>query len=100
MKKHLSVFLFLFTFAALSALHAYRADDYKQRLTVIYRSAMLSALTEMEDMAGTLEKALLSDTGERSQYLALAAEEGAQVQRSLSSLPLHSMQDLCSPTRD
>ncbi|MBR3905607.1 MAG: germination protein YpeB [Clostridia bacterium] len=88
MKKHLSVFLFLFTFAALSALHAYRADDYKQRLTVIYRSAMLSALTEMEGMAGTLEKALLSDTGERNQYLALATEEGAQVQRSLSSLPL------------
>lgn len=91
MKKHLSVYLgfvFLFSFAPLCALQSHRADDYRQRLTVIYQSAMLTALTEMEDMGGTLEKALLSDMNERTYYLTLAAEEGAQVQRSLSSLPL------------
>ena len=91
MKKYISLYLgmlMIFAFSVLTAFHAHRADAYERQLTDIYQSAMLSALSQMEDVSSVLQKALLSGHAMRPAYLSTAAEEAGQVQRSLSLLPL------------
>lgn len=66
-----------------------RARDYEARLREIYEGAVLSAQRQMEDMQLSLMKAMLSaDPSAVHQYLNLAGGGAAQVQRSLSLLPL------------
>lgn len=68
---------------------AVRAKQYEARLREVYDGAVLSALRQMEDMQLSLSKALLSrDDGAESQYLGRVSAGAAQVQRSLSLLPL------------
>ena len=66
-----------------------RAEGYQARLREVYQGAVLSALRQMEDMQLMLNKALLSgEAGAGAQYLSQASAGAAQVQRSLSLLPL------------
>lgn len=66
-----------------------QSEGYKARLREVYDGAVLSALTEMEEVELSLRKALLSaDAGAGSRYLGRAGAGAAQVQRSLSLLPL------------
>ncbi|MDO5327883.1 MAG: germination protein YpeB [Clostridia bacterium] len=66
-----------------------RADRYESRLREVYDGALLSALRQMEDMQLALSKALLSgDSGAEAEYLNQVSAGAAQVQRSLSLLPL------------
>lgn len=66
-----------------------RARQLENRLQELYDGALLSALRQMEDMQLMLSKALLSaDSGEAMQYLNQAGSGAAQVQRSLTLLPL------------
>ena len=68
---------------------AVRAKRYEARLREVYDGAVLSALRQMEDMQLALSKALLSqDDGAENQYLSRVSTGAAQVQRSLSLLPL------------
>ena len=88
----LTVFVLLLAFAAVSGL-AFRfkneADGYAARLREVYDGAVLSALRQMEDMELALSKALLSqEDGAEAQYLNQVSAGAAQVQRSLSLLPL------------
>ena len=65
------------------------ADGYAARLREVYDGAVLSALRQMEDMQLALSKALLSqENGAEAQYLNQVSAGAAQVQRSLSLLPL------------
>ena len=93
-KKRLSlgVFALLLALAAVSGL-AFRfkseRDGYAARLREIYDGAVLSALRQMEDMQLSLSKALLSqEDGAENRYLNQVSAGAAQVQRSLSLLPL------------
>ena len=74
--------------AGIAARGAIRADKLKARLREVYDGAVLSALRQLEDMELNIEKALLSETGAENQYLNLVSAGAAQVQRSLSLLPL------------
>lgn len=75
--------------AGIGVAEANRASRMEARLHEVYDGALLSALRQMEDMQLMLSKALLSaDTGESMQYLSQASGGAAQVQRSLSLLPL------------
>lgn len=66
-----------------------QADKSQKRLREICDGAVLSALRQMEDMQLSLSKALLSrEGGAESRYLAQVGAGAAQVQRSLSLLPL------------
>ncbi len=66
-----------------------RAERLEARLREVYDGAVLSALRQMEDMQIALSKALLSDDrGAEAQYLNQVSMGAAQVQRSLSLLPL------------
>lgn len=66
-----------------------RAERAEARLREIYEGAVLSALRQMEDMDLALSKALLSDeSGSCAPYLHQVSTGAAQVQRSLSLLPL------------
>ena len=66
-----------------------RAERLEARLREVYEGAVLSALRQMEDMQVALSKALLSsDRGAEAQYLNQVSSGAAQVQRSLSLLPL------------
>lgn len=66
-----------------------RAERLEARLREVYDGAVLSALRQMEDMQLALGKALLSDDrGAEAQYLNQVSVGAAQVQRSLSLLPL------------
>ena len=95
MKKNrlsLGVFALLLALAAVSGL-AFRfkneRDGYAARLREIYDGAVLSALRQMEDMQLSLSKALLSqEDGAENRYLNQVSAGAAQVQRSLSLLPL------------
>ena len=88
----LGVFALLLALAAVSGL-AFRfkgeRDGYAARLRVVYDGTVLSALRQMEDMELALGKALLSQAdGAENQYLNQVSAGAAQVQRSLSLLPL------------
>ncbi|MBR3742348.1 MAG: germination protein YpeB [Clostridia bacterium] len=88
----LGVFALLLALAAVSGL-AFRfkgeRDGYAARLREVYDGAVLSALRQMEDMQLSLSKALLSqEDGAENQYLNQVSAGAAQVQRSLSLLPL------------
>ncbi len=88
----LSVFALLLALAAVSGM-AFRfkseRDGYAARLREVYDGALLSALRQMEDMQLCLSKALLSqENGAENQYLSQVSAGAAQVQRSLSLLPL------------
>lgn len=75
--------------AGFGAVQSIRAAKMEARLQEVYDGALLSALRQMEDMQLMLSKALLSaDPGESMQYLSQASGGAAQVQRSLSLLPL------------
>lgn len=75
--------------AGIGAAAITRAEGYKARLREVYDGALLSALRQMEDMQLALSKALLSgDPGESAHYLNTVSSGAAQVQRSLSLLPL------------
>ncbi len=66
-----------------------RAERYEARLREVYDGAVLSALRQMEDMELALSKALLSgEGGAEAEYLNRVSTGAAQVQRSLSLLPL------------
>ncbi len=66
-----------------------QAQGQKARLHEIYQGALLSALRQMEDMQLSLEKALLTGSSAHcAAYLSQVSSGGAQVQRSLSLLPL------------
>ena len=66
-----------------------RAELLEARLREVYEGTVLSALRQMEDMQLALSKALLSsDRGAEAQYLNQVSVGAAQVQRSLSLLPL------------
>lgn len=68
---------------------AKRAESLEARLREVYDGAVLSALRQMEDMQLALGKALLSaDSGAEARYLNQVSAGAAQVQRSLSLLPL------------
>ena len=72
---------------AVRAIH--RSERSEARLREIYDGAILSALRQMEDMELALNKALLSSQqGPEAQYLNQVSAGAAQVQRSLSLLPL------------
>ena len=88
----LGVFALLFALAAVSGL-AFRfkgeRDGYASRLREVYDGTVLSALRQMEDMELALGKALLSqEDGAENQYLNQVSAGAAQIQRSLSLLPL------------
>ena len=88
----LGVFALLLALAAVSGL-AFRfkseRDECAARLREVYDGAVLSALRQMEDMQLALSKALLSqEDGAENQYLNQVSAGAAQVQRSLSLLPL------------
>ena len=88
----LGVFALLLTLAAALGL-AFRfkseRDVCAARLREVYDGAVLSALRQMEDMQLALGKALLSqEEGAEAQYLNQVSAGAAQVQRSLSLLPL------------
>ncbi len=88
----LSVFALLLALASVSGL-AFRfkgeRDQCAARLREIYDGTVLSALRQMEDMQLSLSKALLSqEDGAENQYLNQVSAGAAQVQRSLSLLPL------------
>ena len=75
--------------AVTSARLSARADRLKARLQEVYDGAVLSALRQMEDIQLAMSKALLSDDrGAEAQYLNQVSMGAAQVQRSLSLLPL------------
>ena len=81
----------LFALAAASGMavkNLLRAEGYEARLREVYDGAVLSALRQLEDMELSLSKALLSDPGAESEYLGRVCAGAAQVQRSLSLLPL------------
>jgi spore germination protein len=91
-KFSLGIFVLLLMLAAVLGL-AFRfkseRDGYAARLWEIYDGAVLSALRQMEDMQLSLSKALLSqEDGAENQYLNQVSAGAAQVQRSLSLLPL------------
>ena len=66
-----------------------RAGRLEARLREVYDGAVLSALRQMEDMELALSKALLSQGREaEARYLNQVSVGAAQVQRSLSLLPL------------
>jgi len=66
-----------------------QSEGYRARLREVYDGAVLSALRQMEDLRLALTKAALSgDPGAESRYLGQAGAGAAQVQRSLSLLPL------------
>ena len=66
-----------------------RAGQLEARLREVYDGAVLSALRQTEDMQLSLSKALLSgERGAEAQYLNQVSVGAAQVQRSLSLLPL------------
>ncbi|MBR5111268.1 MAG: germination protein YpeB [Clostridia bacterium] len=66
-----------------------RAEQLEARLREVYDGAVLSALRQTEDMQLALSKALLSgERGAEAQYLNQVSIGAAQVQRSLSLLPL------------
>ncbi len=74
---------------ALAAAGWQEAAERKMRLREIYEGAVLSALRQTEDMRLCLQKAVLSQDRETSAaYLSQVSSGGAQVQRSLSLLPL------------
>ena len=65
------------------------SEKYQARLREIYDGAVLSALRQMEDVELMLNKALLSgDPAALRRYLGRAGAGAAQVQRSISLLPL------------
>lgn len=75
--------------AGVTARVSARAGRLEARLREVYDGAVLSALRQMEDMQLALGKALLSsDRGAEAQYLNEVSSGAAQVQRSLSLLPL------------
>ena len=66
-----------------------QGDRYVSRLREVYDGAVLSALRQMEDVQLSLSKALLTEEpGAAAQYLSQVSAGAAQVQRSLSLLPL------------
>ena len=66
-----------------------RAQRFQARLKEVYDGAALSTLRQLEDMQLSLTKALLSgQSGPEAQYLNQVSAGAAQVQRSLSLLPL------------
>ena len=66
-----------------------KSEGYRARLKEVYDGAVLSALRQMEDIELMLNKALVSaDPQAESRYLGQAGAGAAQVQRSLSLLPL------------
>ena len=74
--------------AGIAARTVIRAEGLEARLREVYDGAVLSALRQLEDMELNIGKALLSEAGAESQYLNLVSAGAAQVQRSLSLLPL------------
>ncbi|MBR1586107.1 MAG: germination protein YpeB [Clostridia bacterium] len=72
------------------AVHAIQAkEQVSARLNEVYQGAVLSALRQMEDIDLALSKALLSgDQAAVDRYLTQVSAGAAQVQRSLSLLPL------------
>ena len=75
--------------AGLALRFRFQALGYEARLREVYDGAVLSALRQMEDMQLSLSKALLTrETGAEAQYLNQVSAGAAQVQRSLSLLPL------------
>ena len=75
--------------SGIAAVQIRRAESYRTALREISQGAVLSALRQMEDMDLALHKALLSaEPGEEKRYLAQVSSGAAQVQRSLSLLPL------------
>ena len=90
-KNHSILFFVLLTFAAsgMAVRSTLRAEGYASRLREVYDGAVLSALRQMEDMQLALSKALLSgEESAEAQYLNQVCAGAAQVQRSLSLLPL------------
>ncbi len=85
----LASFVILAVSAGVTARVSTRAERLEARLREVYDGAVLSALRQMEDMQVALSKALLSsDRGAEAQYLNQVSSGAAQVQRSLSLLPL------------
>ena len=82
----LAVALAIASGAAARSMH--RAEQYEARLREVYDGAVLSALRQMEDMQLALSKALLSGGGAQAQYLSQVSAGAAQVERSLSLMPL------------
>ena len=79
----------LFFAAGAAVRSSWEARRVQARLQEVYDGAVLSALRQMEDMQLALNKALLSpEQGAESQYLSQVGAGAAQVQRSLSLLPL------------
>lgn len=95
MKKKVWLALCMGLAAALSAslifgaYNLWQRKEYAARLREMYDGAVLSALRQMEDMQLSIDKALISsDAGEMGIYLSRVGNGAAQVQRSLSLLPL------------
>ncbi|MBQ9263349.1 MAG: germination protein YpeB [Clostridia bacterium] len=75
--------------AGIAARAMHRENEVKARLNEVYQGAVLSALRQMEDIEISLSKALLSgEQGAADRYLSQVSAGAAQVQRSLSLLPL------------
>ena len=74
--------------AGIAARTMIRADRMEARLREVYDGAVLSALRQMEDMELNIGKALLSSGGAADAYLNRVSAGAAEVQRSLSLLPL------------
>ena len=93
MKKKFLILIFALALAfsvsaGIGAAAIIRNKQYQARLREIYEGALLSALRKMEDMQLLLSKALLSEEEMAMRYLSQAGSGAAQVQRSLSLLPL------------
>ena len=74
--------------AGISTAAIIQGERYKARLQEIYEGAILAALRQMEDMELALSKSVLSGAQAADQYLSQVSSGAAQVQRSLSLLPL------------
>lgn len=91
-KRRLPLIALSIALAAVSGIagrSVFQAEQLRSRLREIYDGAALAALRQTEDMQLALSKALLSqDEKAEAQYLSQVSAGAAQVQRSLSLLPL------------
>lgn len=88
-KQGVLSFCMLLVISSLLAVQSHRAAKSQQKLTEIYRGAVLSAIQQMDDMHYNLKKAMVAgQSGEGLTYLSHVSDSAGQAQRSLSLLPL------------
>ena len=92
-KHHIVLYSLLALCAILAVAYAVEAESETRRtasaLEESYRGALLSALTQMEQVRANIDKAMISsDAGQSAQLLSRVSSDAAAAQNSLSALPL------------